>query len=92
MVYRKGELTKARINRDWPHQLALPVELATGKNYTILDRFCRVCPFAPASSTTGVMVSSTSHTASASARTPSMSRFISAASPWTRMILGAGRD
>jgi hypothetical protein len=47
MVYRKGELTKARINRDWPHQLALPVDLATGKNYTILDRFCRglsVCP------------------------------------------------
>ncbi len=47
MVYRKGELTKARINRDWPHQLALPVEVATGKNYTILDRFCRglsVCP------------------------------------------------
>ena len=47
MVYRKGELTKARINRDWPHQLALPVEVATGKAYTILDRFCRglsVCP------------------------------------------------
>jgi hypothetical protein len=47
MAYRKGELTKAQINRDWPHQLALPVELATGKNYTILDRFCRglsVCP------------------------------------------------
>lgn len=47
MVYRKGELTKARINRDWPHQLALPVAVATGKTYTILDRFCRglsVCP------------------------------------------------
>jgi hypothetical protein len=31
MVYRKGELTKARINRDWPHQLALPVAVATGE-------------------------------------------------------------
>ena len=24
MVYRKGELSKGTIDRDWPHQVALP--------------------------------------------------------------------
>lgn len=47
MVYRKGELSKASIDREWPHQLALPTEFVTGKNTIILQRFCRglsVCP------------------------------------------------
>ena len=47
MVYRKGELTSAQMDREWPHQIALPVEAVLGKNKTIIDRFCRglsVCP------------------------------------------------
>jgi hypothetical protein len=47
VVYRKGELTNKAIDRDWPHQVALPVEFVTGRNYTIIHRFCRglsVCP------------------------------------------------
>lgn len=41
MVYRKGELSKAGIDRGWPHQVALPAEVIRGRNYTIIDRFCR---------------------------------------------------
>jgi len=28
MVYRKGELSKAMIDRQWPHQVALPAGLS----------------------------------------------------------------
>ena len=28
MVYRKGELTKAAIDRGWPHQVALPTPIS----------------------------------------------------------------
>jgi hypothetical protein len=41
MVYRKGELSKSAIDRDWPHQIALPESSCTGKNYTIHHAFCR---------------------------------------------------
>lgn len=47
MVYRKGELSGGTIDREWPHQVALPVEAVIGKNVTIIDRFCRglsICP------------------------------------------------
>jgi hypothetical protein len=41
MVYRKGELSKAAIDRDWPQQIALPAGSCTGKNYTIHRAFCK---------------------------------------------------
>lgn len=47
MVYRKGELSSGRIDREWPHQVALPAEAVIGKNVTIIERFCRglsICP------------------------------------------------
>lgn len=47
MVYRKGELNSGRIDRDWPHQVALSAEYVCGRQYTILERFCNglsVCP------------------------------------------------
>jgi hypothetical protein len=40
MVYRKGELSRATINREWPHQLALSAEYLRGKNRIIVQRFC----------------------------------------------------
>jgi hypothetical protein len=40
-VYRKGELNRAVIDRDWPRQLALPAEYLTGKNCIVVQRFCR---------------------------------------------------
>jgi hypothetical protein len=33
VVYRKGELSKATIDRDWPHQVALPAYRCLGHNY-----------------------------------------------------------
>lgn len=41
MSRRKGEITKGTIDREWPHQVALPASFVNGKNYMILHRFCR---------------------------------------------------
>ena len=40
MVYRKGELSKSRIDRDWPYLVALPAERCTGHNYRTIRLFC----------------------------------------------------
>jgi hypothetical protein len=47
MNRRKGELTGARIDREWPYQVALPAEQVAGKNYVVAHDFCRdlsLCP------------------------------------------------
>ena len=47
MVYRKGELSKAMMDRDWPHQVALPASTCTGGNYVTIRLFCEplsLCP------------------------------------------------
>ena len=47
MSRRKGELTSGRINREWPHQVALPADHLLGKNYDVTYGFCRdlsLCP------------------------------------------------
>jgi hypothetical protein len=36
-----GELSKAAIDSDWPHQIVLPADSCTGKNYTIHHAFCK---------------------------------------------------
>lgn len=41
MVRRKGELSSQGIDRSWPHQVALPADECTGRNYTIKHEFCR---------------------------------------------------
>jgi hypothetical protein len=40
MVYRKGELSKARMDREWPHQVALPAYRCLGHNYLTIHFFC----------------------------------------------------
>jgi hypothetical protein len=47
MVYRKGELTPAAIDRGWPHQVALREAACTGANHGIHLAFCQelsLCP------------------------------------------------
>ena len=47
MTRRKGELTSNRIDREWPHQVALPADQVRGENYDITYDFCRglsLCP------------------------------------------------
>ena len=47
MVYRKGELSSGKIDREWPHQVALSAEYVCVRQYMILHRFCNglsVCP------------------------------------------------
>lgn len=41
MVYRKGELSKGTIDREWPHQVALQADKATGANWVQIQTFCR---------------------------------------------------
>jgi hypothetical protein len=40
VVYRRGELSKHTIDRDWPHQVALPAYRCTGGNYVAIHLFC----------------------------------------------------
>jgi hypothetical protein len=37
--YRKGELTKSRLNREWPHQVALRADFVAGANLPIIGKF-----------------------------------------------------
>jgi hypothetical protein len=40
MVYRQGELNSARIDREWPHQVALPAETVRLRYYDF-HNYCR---------------------------------------------------
>ena len=40
MVYRKGELSKGMIDRQWPHQVALRGDHCAGHNYVTIRLFC----------------------------------------------------
>ncbi len=47
MTGRKGELTRATIDREWPHQVALPADRVKGANNAVIHEFCRglsLCP------------------------------------------------
>jgi hypothetical protein len=49
MVYRKGELSKSTIDREWPHQVALAASFVASRNFMAIHRFCRdenlsLCP------------------------------------------------
>jgi len=47
VVYRKGELSKARVDREWPHQVALPADRCSGRNFVTIRLFCEglsLCP------------------------------------------------
>jgi hypothetical protein len=40
VIHRRGELNKDAIDRDWPHQVALPAARCTGANYVTIRLFC----------------------------------------------------
>ena len=47
VVYRKGELSPAMIDRDWPHQVALPASTSRDGGYKVIQEFCKelsLCP------------------------------------------------
>jgi hypothetical protein len=47
VVYRKGELSKGMMDRQWPHQVALPAMRCHGHNYITIRLFCEplsLCP------------------------------------------------
>jgi hypothetical protein len=41
VVYRKGELSKGMIDRQWPHQVAVPADSCTGANWVRIQEFCK---------------------------------------------------
>ena len=47
VIYRRGELSKAAIDRNWPHQVALRAEHCSGHDYVTIRLFCEglsLCP------------------------------------------------
>jgi hypothetical protein len=47
VIHPKGELGKQIIDRDWPHQVALPAARSTGHNDLTIRLFCAdltLCP------------------------------------------------
>jgi len=47
MIYRKGELSPAMIDRSWPHQVALPASACEHGGYKAIHAFCQdlsLCP------------------------------------------------
>ena len=47
MVYRKGELSKGTMDRQWPHQVALPAARCSGHNYVTIRLFCECLSLCP---------------------------------------------
>lgn len=44
---RKGELSRGRIDRDWPHQIVLKANDCRGQQYELIHKFCEglsLCP------------------------------------------------
>ena len=41
MVYRKGELSPAAVDRGWPHQVALPASACEDGGYKTIHDFCK---------------------------------------------------
>ena len=47
VVYRKGELSKGTMVREYPHQVGLPAERCNGHSYVTVRLFCEglsLCP------------------------------------------------
>jgi hypothetical protein len=47
VAYRKGELSKGTIDREWPHQVTLRADHCAGHNYVTIHLFCEglsLCP------------------------------------------------
>jgi hypothetical protein len=47
VVYRKGELSPAGVDRGWPHQVALPASACENGGYKTIHDFCKdlsLCP------------------------------------------------
>jgi len=47
VVYRKGELSKGTMDRQWPHQVALPAARCIGGNYVTIRLFCEGLSLSP---------------------------------------------
>jgi hypothetical protein len=41
MVHRRGEFSSARVDREWPHQVALPASASLNGVYETIHEFCK---------------------------------------------------
>ena len=44
---RKGELSAAMIDIEWPHQVAIEADRCSGRNWPIVHEFCKPLSLAP---------------------------------------------
>lgn len=47
MIYRKGELSPAMIDRGWPYQAALPASACENGGYKAIHTFCEILSLCP---------------------------------------------
>jgi len=47
VAYRKGELSKAMMDQDWPHQVTLPAYRCLGHNFLTIHFFCEGLSLSP---------------------------------------------
>jgi hypothetical protein len=47
MTRRKGEYSKSRLDREFPHQVIVPADRCTGANSAVIDSLCRNLTLGP---------------------------------------------
>ena len=47
MTSRKGEFSRSRLNREFPHQIILPADRCTGEKGSIMESFCKDLTLGP---------------------------------------------
>jgi hypothetical protein len=70
MIYRKGELSLAMVDRGWPYQVALPAGASNGGAYKAIHAFCKGLSLCPRVIPSSMKANGSTSTVSPSRMTP----------------------